>query len=628
MSRAVANLSLQQKVSVTLLTVMALLILLSYVILNATVAPAFNSMEIAAAETNLVRAKRAIRNDLDNLAAIVGDWAPWDDAYAFVRGEYPAFEKSNLDRPTLENLDLDLMLIYDTAGSLLWGQVMHDGRFAEPSLLGVFEPAHPQSKDLIQHSDLTSRTEGLLQTALGPMMLSSRPILKSGNVGPIAGTMIMGRFFNQSRRADLQVRTEVNLDWHTLDDTTQLASELRDSVIATGPDATRHRVSHETVASYTLLTDLFGKPFLALQVDTPRNISALGTRAVNGALLFLLVAGVVVAIAAWLLLRSIIVVPLTRLDNHISRIRSSGDLSMRLNESRGDEIGVLANAFDMMTSELHSARQLLLEQSFKAGKADTAAEVLHNIRNAMTPLINGIDRLSKNFRFAGNLRVVQAAGELAATDCPPDRREKLVKYIESAFGHVRDSGEAAIKDLEVASKQARQVEAILMDQEKITNVAPVVESLELGDIIEEAALVIPDRSSTDIRLNLQAGLRSYRVRAHRVGLLQVMGNLILNAYEAIKRQQPGSGNIEVAASKEIVDEQAMIRVCIKDSGCGFDSDQNDKIFQRGFSSKQGHMSGLGLHWSANALAGMGGRIVAESPGPGRGAQFSILLPAA
>lgn len=628
MSRAVSNLSLQQKVSVTLLTVMALLVLLSYVILNATVAPAFNSMEIAAAETNLVRAKRAIRNDLDNLAAIVGDWAPWDDAYAFVRGEYPAFEKSNLDRPTLENLDLDLMLIYDTAGTLLWGQVMHDGKFAEPALLEVFEPAHPQAEKLIRHNELTSRTEGLLQTALGPMMFSSRPILKSGYAGPIAGTMIMGRFFDDAHRTDLRERTEVDLRWHALDENSPLTSELRDAVIATGPDSTKHGVTNDTVASYALLTDLFGDPFLALQVDTPRKISALGTRAVNGALLFLLIAGIVVAIAAWLLLRSIIVVPLTRLDNHISGIRSSGDLSLRLNEQRGDEIGVLANAFDMMTTELYSARQLLLEQSFKAGKADTAAEVLHNIRNAMTPLINGIDRLSKNFRFAGNLRVVQAVGELAYPDCPPDRREKLARYIESAFGHVRESGETAVKDLEVASRQARQVEAILMDQEKITNVAPVVESLELGDIIEEAALVIPDRSSTDIRLNLQAGLRSYRVRAHRVGLLQVMGNLILNAYEAIKRQQSGSGNIEVAASTEIIDEQPMIRVCIKDSGCGFASDQNDKIFQRGFSSKKGHMSGLGLHWSANALAGMGGRIVAESPGPGRGAQFSVLLPAA
>jgi sensor histidine kinase regulating citrate/malate metabolism len=83
----------------------------------------------------------------------------------------------------------------------------------------------------------------------------------------------------------------------------------------------------------------------------------------------------------------------------------------------------------------------------------------------------------------------------------------------------------------------------------------------------------------------------------------------------------------VVASEEIVDEQPMIRVTVKDSGCGFSLDDENRIFQRGYSSKKGHMSGLGLHWSANALAGMGGRIVAASPGAGQGAQFSVLLPA-
>ena len=63
----------------------------------------------------------AIGNDLDNLAAIVGDWAPWDDAYHYALGTNPAFTRSNLDRPTLENLDLDAMLVYDREGRLLVG---------------------------------------------------------------------------------------------------------------------------------------------------------------------------------------------------------------------------------------------------------------------------------------------------------------------------------------------------------------------------------------------------------------------------------------------------------------------------------------------------------------------------
>jgi signal transduction histidine kinase len=72
----------------------------------------------------------------------------------------------------------------------------------------------------------------------------------------------------------------------------------------------------------------------------------------------------------------------------------------------------------------------------------------------------------------------------------------------------------------------------------------------------------------------------------------------------------------------------MVRLTVRDTGCGFDDELKTRIFQRGFSSKQGNMSGLGLHWCANALAGMGGRIQASSPGPGMGAEFHVLLPSA
>ena len=625
----IAALSLQQKVSVTLLAVMGTFVVLTYLILNTTVAPAFHEMELAAAETNLVRARHAIRNDLDNLAAIVGDWAPWDDAYNYALGKYPAFTASNLDRPTLENLDLDALLIYDRDGRRLWGELMQDGALVDPAPLGVFEPGDPKSERLVRHHSLDSRTEGLLQTDLGPMMLSSRPIITSDNEGPIAGTMIMAQFLDAERMAGLRKRTEVALSWHVLDHEMPVDPELTGEVVAAGPDGIRHAVTDHAIETYTVLEDLFGEPLLMLQVDTPRRITALGSRTVEGALLFLSVAGIVVAVVTWLLLRSVIVLPLTRLAQHIAGIRQSGDLSLRLNESRGDEIGALAAEFDQMTGELHSARQLLLDQSFKAGKADTAAEVLHNIRNAMTPLINGIDRLSKQFRFAGGLRVQQATSELALPDCPPERREKLLRYVESAFGHVHEASDAAIRELQVAARQARQVEAILMDQERFANVSPVVENLDLGDVVEEAALVIPERHKPGVHLNLQPGLRGVRVKAHRVGLLQVMGNLILNAYEAIQRHQPDAGSIEVAANVELVDNRSMVRVTVRDSGCGFDPEQQQKIFQRGYSSKQGrHTRGLGLHWCANALAGMGGRIVAESDGSGRGARFHVLLPAA
>jgi len=113
-----------------------------------------------------------------------------------------------------------------------------------------------------------------------------------------------------------------------------------------------------------------------------------------------------------------------------------------------------------------------------------------------------------------------------------------------------------------------------------------------------------------------------------VGLLQVMGNLILNAYESIERSDATDGRIGLAAREETVGDARMVRLTVSDTGCGFDTATSEKIFQRGFSSKEGNLSGLGLHWCANALVAMGGHIQAESAGPGHGAEFHVLLPAA
>jgi len=628
MSNGVARKSLQEKVSLTLITVMAVLALLIYTTLHRVVAPTFDQLELDEARTNLIRAERAIQNDLQNLSAITGDWGPWDDAYDFARGEYPAFEDSNLNRPTLANLGLNLLAVYDIKENLLWGQVQYEDSQQSPDSLQILDPGTVTGNFLREHTDLSGSIAGLVRTALGPMMISSWPIVRSDSSGPIVGTMIMGQFLDDTRAGILQERTEVRLAWEQVDSVAESDAELQAPLNAPGVGSMRHETTEADVLSTGLLVDLFDAPLLMLQVTTPRNISSLGTSTVNGALMFLGLAAIIVSLVTWFLLRRIIVLPLEGLAAHITAMRKSGDLTHKLDEARNDEIGALAGEFDKLTEELHEARKQLLDRSFKAGKADNAAEVLHNIRNAMTPLINGIDRLTRNLGVTERLKVKQAVAELTDPDCPSDREVKLFRYIESAFSHIEATNLDAANNLGIAAKQARQVEAILADQEKHTQIAPVIEKLKLDEVLDEAVLVIPKADDPDVQLNLEDGINELSVRAHRVSLLQVMGNLILNAYESIERSNAIDGRIGLTACTETVGDKSMVRLTVSDTGCGFDALTSEKIFQRGYSSKAGNLSGLGLHWCANALAGMGGRIQAESEGPGHGAEFHVLLPAA
>jgi sensor domain CHASE-containing protein len=624
MAGRIAPVSLQQKMSLMLLAVMAVMVLVSWLILQATVMPAFTRLERSVAETDMVRVQRAIRSDLDKLAATIGDWSPWDDAWSYVRGENPGFVRSNLDLATLANLDLDLLVVYDTERRMTWGALIEGSTLSPPERLGILDPGTSTFERLVSHAELDSRIDGLLATKEGPMLVSSRPIITSAKTGPIAGTMIMGQFFDEARVESLRQRTEVELDVFA-----PAAAPPVPGLSAGEPGAIVQVTDGGFVRAYSVLRDLAGDPLLVLEASTPRNVSATGGRAVKGAVLSLAAAGIVVAAATWLLLRIIILNPLGKLASHIGSIRQSGDLSVSLKLHGNDEIGALGREFDRMTSELNDARRALLEQSFKAGKADTAAEVLHNIRNALTPMINGIDRVSRTFQSSTGMRIAQATEELEDPACPPERRGKLLAYIRSAFEHLETARAGALEDLNVAARQGRQVEAILADQERHAKVPPVLESLALDEIVDEARLVLPDSGASAVTLNVDDGLGRYRVRAHRVGLAQVLGNIILNAYEAIQRTGNGNGTIHVCAAPEQQESRRMVRVTVRDSGCGFDEAAGRRIFQRGFTSKQpSEFAGLGLHWCANSVAAMGGRILAESTGPGQGAAFHVLLPAA
>jgi len=432
---------------------------------------------------------------------------------------------------------------------------------------------------------------------------------------------------NEARLARLNERTEVDFEWHTIAESSQNTG-VDPSII---PDDAMHLDTSSTssIRSYMTLADIFGEPLLVLEAHTPRRISALGEQTVNAAMLFLVIAGVIVTVVIWYLLRSTILNPIEKLARHMKKIRQSGDLSYRLQLAGNDEIGALATEFDNLTSEVHEARKALLFQSFKAGKADTAAEVLHNIRNAMTPMINGLERLAKSFKVADDLRVEEATEQIADADCPPERASKFIQYIQASFNRVKTVNENAAAEMRVISSQARQVEAILSDQEKFANAPPVEENIVVDEVVGEAAHVIPKEAQDQLAVDIDDGLTRFRVKAHRIGLLQVLGNLFLNAYESIQRENREQGQISLTASDAVVDDKPMVRLTVRDNGTGFDEDTGQRIFQRGYSSKsEGSATGLGLHWCANAVAGMGGRIIAESQGSGKGAEFHVLLPAA
>jgi len=108
------------------------------------------------------------------------------------------------------------------------------------------------------------------------------------------------------------------------------------------------------------------------------------------------------------------------------------------------------------------------------------------------------------------------------------------------------------------------------------------------------------------------------VRGIRDELLQVVLNLLFNAVEAM----PDGGSI--TARTFAIDGD--VRIEIRDSGPGIDAAVHARLFEPFFTTKHDG-TGLGLSICRSLVHANGGTIEVESE-PGRGAQFTIVLPAA
>ena len=175
----------------TLLAVVAVFTALSFAILRTIIAPAFDDLEMEAAATDILRVEGAMQTNVDNLTAITADWAPWDDIFFYVRGENPGFQKSNLIRPTLENLDLDFIAVYSRDRTLMWSQVLIDEVERPISDLRILNVENDSSTKLTSHSGSAGKLIGIVQTGLGPALISSRAIVRSDESGPVSGTIVM-----------------------------------------------------------------------------------------------------------------------------------------------------------------------------------------------------------------------------------------------------------------------------------------------------------------------------------------------------------------------------------------------------------------------------------------------------
>ena len=143
------------------------------------------------------------------------------------------------------------------------------------------------------------------------------------------------------------------------------------------------------------------------------------------------------------------------------------------------------------------------------------------------------------------------------------------------------------------------------------------EPVPLTELVENArSTFLSGGSNHKLHIKLEPDLP--RVMADRRRIAQVLDNLLANAAE----NSPDASAIRISAARKSV----YVAVAVADEGAGLAPGLLPRLFKKGPPGERG--MGLGLAICKGITEAHGGRIWAESDGPGMGALFTFTLPAA
>ncbi len=298
---------------------------------------------------------------------------------------------------------------------------------------------------------------------------------------------------------------------------------------------------------------------------------------------FLLIVGnsIVTAIYVESLIRPILAL------NATMKRAGTGELSIRADESRSDEVGELARVFNSMMDELQQAQEAarihaaqLAHTEKMAAVGTLAAGVAHEVNNPLAGIMNCVDSLAAN----------------------PDDTELRNRYL----GLIHDG-----------LKRIEKTVHNLLEFSRPRKLRPTPTPLN-HSVTHVLELVTYQLHRENIRVRLELDPQGATVIADHFQMEQLLLNLVLNAVNAM----PEGGLLTIRT--RTVGANVTVDVC--DTGVGIPDEIRNRIFDPFFTTqKHGKGTGLGLAVSHRIVQAHGGRIEVESR-EGHGTTMRVVLP--
>jgi signal transduction histidine kinase len=271
--------------------------------------------------------------------------------------------------------------------------------------------------------------------------------------------------------------------------------------------------------------------------------------------------------------------PVANLDRAAEEVIKQ-NYSVRVPIETRDELGRLAQTFNLMCDSIQSAREDLIRQERISTIGRLSTSIVHDLRNPLAAIYGGAEML-------------------VDAELSPEQYKRLAANIYRA------------------SRNIQELLQELLDVSRVSSRAP--EAVKLAEIVNSAADSIARAAETQ-RVALEVNIPpDLAVMADHDRIERVFLNLMTNALEAMP--EGGKMRITCAPSADSV------TVHFDDTGAGISEEAWSKLFQpfSSFGKKNG--LGLGLALSRQTVLEHGGDLWAERL-TAPGARFNLRLPIA
>jgi C4-dicarboxylate-specific signal transduction histidine kinase len=371
--------------------------------------------------------------------------------------------------------------------------------------------------------------------------------------------------------------------------------------------------------------------------------------------------------------------PLSTLLQGMKSIRN-GDFSHSLTVRTHDEIGELANVFNLMRKkiekmlqELHQHQEKLeekvlqrtmqlKEKNRELNKANeelylamdaiqeaqekllqneklaivgqmsgiVAHEVLNPVSAVSIRVETNIEQARRTLAVIEKMHDIMLAAERDFQD-KADKQEEIIAELRKQFPLIVKIGvslkknqEARLEDLYFLEKQMNRIVRIVDNLRQMSKTKKDIEPVSLNKLINE---VLEDMGD---------GLRKRKVlvkrelapvpplNADHTELYSIISNLVRNAMQAVEKTPKTSERIITV--QLIHRDDDFLELEVQDNGAGVEPELRNSIFEPGFTSRGRKGTGLGLSFSRKIARSYHGDLVLLDRKPGTGTAFQVLLP--